>query len=95
MSDEVGSQYILPRPSLGLDERQRIFERRLRMLVPLFIYCPRITIKPFLAGGSRDFERASRSARSYSFRLTSHLPVRIGEHSGVSELDVSVSSYDR
>ena len=64
MSDEVDLQYILPHSSLGLDERQRIYEQRLRKLVLLFIYCPRIIIKPFLTGGSRDFKRASRSARS-------------------------------
>ena len=33
MSDEAGLQYTLPHLSLGLDERQRIFELRLRKLV--------------------------------------------------------------
>ena len=95
MSDEVDLQYILPHPSLGLDERQRIFGQRLRKLVRLFIYCPRIIIKTFLAGRSRDFKWASRSARCYSVKFASHLPVRMGEHSRESQLDVSMSSYGR
>ena len=94
MSDEVDLQYILPHPSLGLDERQRIFGQRLCKLVLLFVCCLRI-IKSFLAGRSRDFKWASHSARSYSFKFTSHLRDRISEHGGVSELDVSMSSYDR
>ena len=37
MSDELGLQYILPHPSLGPNECQRIFELRLRKLVRMFI----------------------------------------------------------
>ena len=33
MSDQVALEYILPHPSLGLDECQRIFELRLRKMV--------------------------------------------------------------
>ena len=33
MSDQVALEYILPHPSLGLDECQRIFELRLREMV--------------------------------------------------------------
>ena len=33
MSDQVALDYILPHPSLGLDECQRIFELRLRKMV--------------------------------------------------------------
>jgi hypothetical protein len=95
-SDGVDVQYILPDMSLGRKDRQRFLESRLRKLVLTFIYCPRIIIKSFLAGRSRDFKRASCSARSQSLKFASHLQDRVGEHSGAgSELDVSTSSYDR
>lgn len=45
MSNEVD---ILPHPSLGLDECQRIFESRLRKLVSMFIHHSRIIINYFL-----------------------------------------------
>jgi hypothetical protein len=87
-SDGVDVQYILPDMSLGRKDRQRFLESRLRKLVLTFIYCPRIIIKSFLAGRSRDFKRASCSARSQSLKFASHLQDRVGEHSGAgSELD--------
>ena len=93
ISDGVNLQYIHPDVSLGYEARQHFTESRLRKLVPTFIYRPRIITKPLLAGRSRDSKRTS---RSYSFKFTSHLPGRIGEHRRVvSELDVSMSSsYD-
>jgi len=50
MSDQVDLEYILPDVSLGLEERQRLFELRLRNLVLNFVYSPSITIEAFLAG---------------------------------------------
>jgi hypothetical protein len=96
ISDGVDVQYIHPDMSLGHEDCQRFLESWLRKLVLTFAYHPRIIIEPFLAGRSRDFRRASCSARSYSFQFASHLQDRIGGYSGVvSELDVSTSSYDR
>ena len=75
---------------MGFEERQRFFGLRLRKLVLTFIYRPRVIIKPFLAGLSRNFKRASCSARFYSCNFNTQHPIRIGEHSVVvSELDVS------
>jgi len=92
MSNDVDLQYILPDISLGLEERQGLFESRLRNLVLTFIYRPRKITKSLLAGRSCDFKWASCSARSHSFH---HLPDRTGERGGVvSQVDVSSFSYD-
>ena len=90
MTLEPSSISVLQDMSMGLEECQRFFGLRLRKLVLTFSYHPRIIINPFFAGWSRNFKRASCSARSYSFNFNTHHPVQIDEHSAViSELDVS------
>ena len=61
MSDEVDVQCILPHPSLGADECQRIFELRLRELVRMFSYTIWKMTKPSLPGCRHNFKRSSRA----------------------------------
>lgn len=49
MSDDVDLHCILPNLSLGHEERQHIFDQRLRRLVLFLLYFPFIIINPLLA----------------------------------------------